>query len=119
MNAFSTKTGKKLVEASVGDSTGGLRIIWFNQHYLLRVIKAGDTAHFSGKIDWFLRRLVMQSPEYEIINGSPTIHTGRLVPIYPETRGILPLRVISLVVSPVKEIVTAVVLSSDATKENF
>ena len=30
----------------------------------------------------------MQSPDYEIITSSPAIHTGRLVPVYPETKGI-------------------------------
>jgi len=30
----------------------------------------------------------MQSPDYEIITNSPSIHTGRLVPVYSETRGI-------------------------------
>jgi len=29
----------------------------------------------------------MQSPDYEIITNLPAIHTGRLVPVYPETRG--------------------------------
>ena len=60
--------------------------MWFNQPYLTRVIHKGDLISLSGKIDWFSRKLVMQSPEYEIISNSPTIHTGRLVPVYPETR---------------------------------
>ena len=33
-------------------------------------------------------KLILLSPEYEIIFNDKTIHTGRLVPIYPETKGI-------------------------------
>ena len=83
-----TKNFKRLQKAEIADETGTIEVVWFNQPYLTQVIHAQDKISLSGKIDWFLRRLVMQSPEYEILNDSPTIHTGRLVPIYPETRGI-------------------------------
>ena len=83
-----TKNFKRLQKAVITDETGSIEVVWFNQPYLLKILNKDDTISVSGKIDWFLRKLVLQSPEYEIINSSPTIHTGRLVPIYPETRGI-------------------------------
>ena len=83
-----TKNFKRLQKAEVADDTGIIEVVWFNQPYLTKVIHAQDKISLSGKIDWFLKKPVMQSPEYEIINSSPTIHTGRLVPVYPETRGI-------------------------------
>ena len=83
-----TKNFKRLQKAKITDDTGSIEVVWFNQPYLLKVIHKSALISLSGKIDWFLRRLVMQSPEYEITYNSPTIHTGRLVPIYPETRGI-------------------------------
>src|SRR3989344_3821383 len=83
-----TKNFKRLQKAEIADETGTIEVVWFNQSYLTKVIHVQDKIALSGKIDWFLRRLVMQSPDYEIITSLPAIHTGRLVPVYPETRGI-------------------------------
>jgi ATP-dependent DNA helicase RecG len=88
---FYTKTGKKVQEAVVRDSSGRLTVIWFNQVYLLKIIKPGDAIHLSGAISWFGSKIVMISPQYEIISaddGSRSLHTGRLVPVYPETAGV-------------------------------
>lgn len=82
-----TKSWKKLQKAKVQDETGTIDVIWFNQPYLVNVIRKGDNISLSGKIDWYLHKLVIQSPEYEVGRGE-TIHTGRLVPVYPETRGV-------------------------------
>ncbi len=82
---FFTKTGKKIQEAKVSDDTGTLTVIWFNQTYLLKILHPGDRVHLSGKIDWFGNKLVLSNPQYEI---NTSLHTGRLVPVYPETAGV-------------------------------
>lgn len=84
-----TKNYKRLQKAIITDRTGNIEAVWFNQSYLLKIIHKGDEISLSGKVDWFLRKLVMQSPDYELMtNNQLTIHTGRLVPVYPETRGV-------------------------------
>lgn len=84
-----TKFGKKFQIAEVKDVSGKLQIIWFNQPFLSQSITVGEHYSFSGKIDWFSNKLSMISPEYENIEGkSDTIHTGKLVPVYPETYGV-------------------------------
>ena len=83
-----TKNFKRLQKAEIADDTGTIEVVWFNQPYLTKVIHRQDKIALSGKIDWFLRKIVMQSPDYEIITSSPAIHTGRLVPVYPETKGL-------------------------------
>lgn len=90
-----TKSGKKMQEAVVSDSSGKIEVIWFNQPFLLRIISKGDTLRLAGKVDWFGHKLVMSSPSYEIVAPqaqgpalSLSIHSGRLVPIYPETEGV-------------------------------
>ncbi len=84
-----TKNWKKLQKAKIKDETGEMEVIWFNQPFLVNVIHVGDKISLSGKIGWFTHKLVMQSPVYEIINNeNHTIHTGRFVPMYPETRGV-------------------------------
>lgn len=84
-----TRKGTILQKAKLQDETGTIEVTWYNQPFLTRVIKPNDKISLSGKIGLFLHKVVLESPEYEIItDGSETIHTGRLVPIYPETKGI-------------------------------
>ena len=89
-HAFFTKTGKKIQEARVSDATGKLTVVWFNQPYLRSVILPGATIRLSGNIGFFGNKLVMNSPQYEIVLETQTssLHSGRLVPVYPETEGI-------------------------------
>lgn len=91
MKSFFTKTGKKIQEARISDDTGKLSVIWFNQPYLISIIRPGDTIHFSGPVSWFGNKIVMSNPQYEIISdedGGASLHTGRLVPVYRETEGV-------------------------------
>ena len=83
-----TRRFKTLQRAKVYDETGSIDILWFNQPFLTRVIKNGDLISLSGKIERDGSKLTMISPDYEVIFNNQTIHTGRLVPIYPETRGV-------------------------------
>jgi ATP-dependent DNA helicase RecG len=87
-NSF-TKRWKKVQKASVGDETGEIDITWFNQPFIPKVLHKGDRVSLAGKVDFFGHNLSMQSPEYEVIYpNTPTLHTGRLVPVYPETAGV-------------------------------
>jgi len=83
-----TKNGKKIQKASISDKSGKIEAVWFNQPFLTRTIKNGEIYNFSGKCDWFGREKMLVSPEYEKISQAETIHTGRLVPVYPETYGV-------------------------------
>ncbi len=84
-----TKTGKKIQECRVEDSTGIATIIWFNQLYLPKIIQAGDILAASGTVGFFGNKLVLESPDYELATpGKPFLHTGRVVPVYSETTGI-------------------------------
>lgn len=81
-----TTHGKKIQMGEVSDSSGLLTVVWFNQPYLVKNVKKGLNYSFSGKIDWFDRKKALISPEYELLDGkTQTLHTGRLVPVYPET----------------------------------
>ena len=87
-----TKSGKKLQEMKIADDSGELDVIWFNQPFLERVLPSGTPVRLAGKIDWFGHKLVMTSPSYEVTALLPanheSLHTGRLVPVYPETEGL-------------------------------
>lgn len=87
-----TGRGFILQKARVQDDSGVADVIWFNQHFLTSVIHKNDQVSLSGKVRRNGRQLQLESPDYEIIKSadlSPrTIHTGRLVPVYPETAGV-------------------------------
>jgi ATP-dependent DNA helicase RecG len=91
-NVF-TKYGKNIQEAVVSDESGQLDVIWFNQKFLSRVMIPGQTMAFSGKVGIWKKRLALIVPQYEVIpsytdNDYEQIHTGRLVPVYSETKGL-------------------------------
>jgi len=89
-----TRNGKRITKASVVDHTGELEIIWFNQHYIKNTLEIGKTYNISGKVGFFDGKLCFLSPDMEIVSNAfskkstENIHTGRLIPIYPETLGI-------------------------------
>lgn len=82
-----TRRFRTIQKTKVEDETGAIEVTWFNQPFLVKTLKVGERVSLSGKIELFAGKPALQSPEYEIINGE-TIHTGRLVPVYPETRGV-------------------------------
>ena len=64
-----------------------MRIVWFNQPHILNLLPIGREIRVSGRVS--------QSPGHPPELGSPefdldgaTVNTGRVVPIYPLTRGI-------------------------------
>ncbi|MGA2967801.1 MAG: ATP-dependent DNA helicase RecG [Candidatus Levyibacteriota bacterium] len=83
-----TRKWKTLQRATIKDDTGSIDILWFNQPFLTKAIRKGDLISLSGKVDLDKHKLMMISPDYEIVFNNQTIHTGRLVPVYPETKGI-------------------------------
>ncbi|MEK7188772.1 MAG: ATP-dependent DNA helicase RecG [Patescibacteria group bacterium] len=84
-----TRVGKKIQIALVEDETGTIPAIWFNQPFLVRTITAGVKLNVSGKVDFYGHKIAFISPQFEkIIPGASPIHTGKIVPIYPETYGV-------------------------------
>ena len=82
------RSHKTFQRAKIKDATGTIGVMWFNQPFLTRAIKQGDEISVSGKAESDGNKLTMISPVYEIIFNNQMIHTGRLVPVYPETRGV-------------------------------
>jgi ATP-dependent DNA helicase RecG len=83
-----------IVEATIADETGTIRAIWFNQPYVANVLKTGRAANFAGKASVSEEgEIYLSNPVYEIIRTRDNEkqemnHTARLVPVYPETRGL-------------------------------
>lgn len=83
-------TKKHVSEVVVDDQSGRIFCIWFNQPYLENYFKPGTKAVFYGKVEMYKNRIQMVAPEYEIIDGDEkeSLNIGRIVPIYPLTKGI-------------------------------
>jgi ATP-dependent DNA helicase RecG len=71
-------------EAIVQDESGGLRVNWFNQPWMIGNLNIGDSIVLSGKVDQYLGRLTLNNPEWELLDKEQ-LHTNRIVPIYPLT----------------------------------
>jgi ATP-dependent DNA helicase RecG len=83
-----TKSGKlRISETAITDGTGTIRINWFNKPFLSKQLYKGISIVVSGKIDTYLGRLVINNPEWELLDKEQ-LHTKRIVPIYPLTAGI-------------------------------
>lgn len=77
-------------EAIVGDETGNIRVIWFNQPFLAKTLRTNSLMAIAGKVSLFKGQKVFESPEWEFVESEELIHTGRLVPLYPLTQGLTP-----------------------------
>jgi len=92
------KTWKKriyLTQALVGDDTGSVKAVWFNQPYLITTFKKGDFVFLAGKMASKEKGRYLSAPAYEKIQpreiesqNLDLTHTGRLIPVYPETEGL-------------------------------
>ena len=88
----------KAAEAVVSDETGNIRVMWFGQSYLARMLKPNSRVAISGRVEVYKNQLQFQSPEVEILDRQESlIHTGRLVPVYPLTEGLSPRRLRGIV----------------------
>lgn len=84
-----TRSRKQIQKAAVTDETGTISVIWFNQPYIIKTIHFGDKIALSGRVESNNGIPTLSSPDFELIPESGhTIHTGRLVPVYPETAGV-------------------------------
>jgi ATP-dependent DNA helicase RecG len=81
---------KTMQKATIADETGSMQLTWFNQPFLVNAIHINSTIAASGKVDYFAKAKTISNPEFELLSdeNASSIHTGRLIPIYPETKGV-------------------------------
>ncbi len=82
-----------LIEAMVKDATGSVKVLWFNQPYLAAQLKKGTIVCLAGKLVDKKGGKYLSNPMYEKVRDrfeteENYTHTGRLVPVYPETAGV-------------------------------
>ncbi len=88
-----TRFGKVLTQAIFNDGTSPIQLTWFNQRWLTNQIQVGERLQISGKLKKYKNKISMVAPTWEKISTTynlqpKTLHTGKLVPVYPETSGL-------------------------------
>lgn len=79
---------KSLVQAVISDDTGVLISIWFNQPYICKYLKSGNSYYFYGRIRRYKNKLQIVSPEFEESVSSETLPLSGIIPCYSLTQGI-------------------------------
>ncbi len=72
---------RTMVEAQVGDGSGRLHVVFFNQPWRERQLRKGVQIMLFGKADDYRGGLQMTNPIVDLIGD----RTGRIVPIYPQS----------------------------------
>ncbi len=86
-------------EATVTDETGRIKLVWFNQPYIAKMMREGGLVRVEGKVTERKNELYMSNPKIEMIKELPSAvgdslfgkakgeeHT--MYPVYPESRGV-------------------------------
>ncbi len=98
-----------VTEAVVTDATGGVKAVWFNQPYVGKILRPGAEVNLAGKVAAGNGASYLSNPSYELVrSGAPMRHTGGLIPIYPETKG-LTSRGLRYLVKPILQVLPSTV----------
>jgi len=75
-----------IIDALLADGTGQIKAIWFNQPFLMKVLKPGQEWLFAGKInyDFKTKQKTLTVSQYE----NPSATGPIILPVYPETEGL-------------------------------
>ncbi|HEU5438994.1 MAG TPA: ATP-dependent DNA helicase RecG, partial [Ktedonobacterales bacterium] len=85
-----TGGGRTRTVAQVSDETGAIRLVWFNQPYLLKQLTRGAYIVATGVKQRFGNSVSFAVKSHELPEQGDLINTGRLVPVYPLTEGLYP-----------------------------
>jgi ATP-dependent DNA helicase RecG len=87
-NRRSHRKRMTITEALIEDETGSIKVIWFNQPFLIKNLKIGDEVYLAGKVGFDNLGLQFISPAYEKITDRESINTAKIVPVYPLTNNL-------------------------------
>lgn len=96
----SWKSKRPMAEAWLEDASGRIKLRWFSQPYIAKMLHEGMVAKVSGKVTGSAGSLYIANPEVEksavmpeeahdtLFAGSELPEADALYPIYPESRGV-------------------------------
>ena len=89
-----------MAEGEIKDLSGKIKITWFNQAYLAKMLHAGENVKLTGKVTQGKNSVYLANPEFEkmpdlpidmhdtLFNKSGMENVGFSYPVYVETKGI-------------------------------
>lgn len=81
------RRGLSILEIFIGDATGRLKIVLFNQGYKKNFYKVGQRLHVYGKVEFAYGSLQMNTPHIEMLREGQVAEAG-IVPVYPLVDGV-------------------------------
>ncbi len=85
-------------EGVVTDDTGHVKLVWFNQPYIAKMVHEGQLVRVEGKVTERKGELYMSNPKIEMVEKLPNAvgdslfgsegEEHSLYPVYPESKGI-------------------------------
>jgi ATP-dependent DNA helicase RecG len=91
------KSKMTMTEGTIEDVGGTMRVVWFNQPYLSKMLSVGSIVELTGKVTLYKDAPTLVNPTLREEKALPIDShdslfagddTGALTPIYPETRGV-------------------------------
>ena len=89
------KRNVDVLKVTIDDGSGTLNVSFFNQPYLRSKLERGTQVVFSGKTDLFLGQIVMNNPEWELLERE-ALHTRALSRSIRSPKGCRPITCASL-----------------------
>ena len=86
-----------MAEGEISDGTGKIKIVWYNQPYIAKMLSNGSSVKLSGKVAERKGIPYLANPEIERtaelpIDTSDSLfggkNDGQYIPVYPESRGV-------------------------------
>jgi ATP-dependent DNA helicase RecG len=86
----SFRTKVPMAEGSFQDGSGTLRVVWFHQPYLAKMIPVNEPVRLRGKVAERNGRKYVANPDVEKAAAVPymELKTAGMMPVYPETAGV-------------------------------
>ncbi len=81
------RRGMHITEAVASDSSGSVRLIWFNQPYRAKAIKPNQKYFISGNYELRRQRFSLLNPSIEL-SGDLPVNAARILAVYRETKGL-------------------------------
>ena len=80
--------GMRIVNAYLSDMTGRLQLSWYNMPYIKNSLHTGVPYVFRGRVYEKNGRLLMYQPRVYAAEAYHRDYEGKLLPVYPLTRGV-------------------------------
>ncbi|MGL5694113.1 MAG: OB-fold nucleic acid binding domain-containing protein, partial [Peptostreptococcaceae bacterium] len=92
------RKGMTVTKVDIKDETGYAKLVFFNQPYVSKTFRSGETILVFGKVKKEFKNIELSSCEIEQLSNAPK-STCKIMPIYPLTFGVTNKEIISIIKS--------------------